>query len=205
MCFRIVLIGLALTLVVAGCTSEAPGQALPVTSDATPTSPPPSRGGKAPPINSPELDLASYESRVCDLLTPAQLAPFAIHGTGKAKDGPAGPACTWNPPDTSAGARIDLAILSKAQNGWEGIYERRGSFAFFEEVGDINGYPAVHRDVDGDQSAEGVCFTAVGARADLVFDVVAHVNVRSSPEYKDACSVSDRVAGLVIDTLRGGR
>jgi hypothetical protein len=190
----------------AGCATEAPGQPVPTTADATssqPTSSSPT--DKAPPINSPELDLASYEHRVCDLLTLEQLAPFAIHQPGTPKDGQAGPSCTWNPSKSSQGARVDLDILSKSQGGWEGVYDRRGRFTFFEEAGEINGYPAVHRDV-ASNGTKGICATTVGVRQDLVFDVGVFVNGLDSPEYKKACSVSDRVASAVIDTLKkGGR
>lgn len=189
------------------CATQAPGQPMPAPGD-TSTPPPTSPShisSKAPPIHSAELDLASYESRVCDLLTLEQLAPFAIYEPGKLQDSRTGPTCKWNPSDPSAGARIDLLIVSKSQGGWEGAYDRRRGLAFFEEAGEINGYPAVHWDRDGNHTAEGICQTTVGVRHDLVFDVAAFVNGLRSPEYKDACSVSDKAASLVIDTLRGGR
>jgi Protein of unknown function (DUF3558) len=202
---RPVIAVLAMAMAATGCVAEAPGQPVPTADDTTTPTSQSQSGGKAPPINAPELHLASYESRVCELLTSAQLAQLDIRGRGKPSDGASGPACKWNPPDSSVGARIDLAILSKAQGGWDGVYDRRRSFAFFEEAGVIKGYPAVHRDVDGDHTDQGICATTVGVRRDLVFDVGVFVNGRESPEYKKACSVSDRVAGLVIDTLRGGR
>jgi len=98
-----------------------------------------------------------------------------------------------------------VVIESKASDGWPGFYARKDKFSFFEDAGEIKGYPAVHSNVGGGHGAEGVCYTTVGARNDLTFTADVHVNVRSSPEYTDACSVSDRVAGLVIDTLKGGR
>jgi hypothetical protein len=198
---------LTMAMTAAGCATQAPGQPLPAPSK---TSDPPSTsqsqsGGKAPPINSPNLDLAGYESRVCDLLTSSQLLPFAIHEPGKQKDGIAGPWCTWNPSDPSVGSRIDVTIVSKAEGGWEASYGRVRRAAFFEDAGEINGYPAVHWDREGNYTAKGICLTTVGVRRDLVLDVGVFVNGLKSPEYKDACSVSDKAASLVIDTLRGGR
>jgi hypothetical protein len=186
------------------CVAETPGQPGPGPGDASTPPTSESRTGKAPPINSPELDLATFEDQVCDLLTAAQVEPFAIRDPGEPSESPAGPACTWNPPDTTAGAQISVAIFNKAQNGWEGVYERRDRFVLFEEAGEINGYPAVHREATSD-GTKGTCATVVGARQDLVFEASVFVNRRDSAEYRDACSVSDRVASLVIDTLRGGR
>jgi Protein of unknown function (DUF3558) len=203
---RLLVFALAVTVTVAGCTTEAPGQPLPAPTDKSHVPPTSRRASSAPAISSPELDLTSYKNRVCDLLTLEQLAPFAINEPGKPKDGSAGPACTWNPPDSSTGARVDLDVLSKTEGGWQGIYDRRSSFPFFEDAGEINGYPAVHRDPDGNHSAEGICATTVGVHRDLVFDVGVFVNGLDSPEYRKACSVSDRVASAVIDTLKkGGR
>jgi len=204
---RLLTSALAVAITATACATQAPGQPLPAPGE---TSTPPSTsqshsGGKAPPINSPELDLVRYESRVCDVLTPAQLQPFAIREPGKQKDGISGPECTWDPSDPSAGSRIYLTIVSKAQGGWEAAYDRRRKVAFFEDVGEINGYPAVHWDRQGDYTAKGICQTTVGARRDLVFDVMIFVNGLKSSEYRDACSVSDKAASLVIDTLRGGR
>lgn len=203
------LIGLiAVALVVSGCTSEAPGQAVPTLGSGSagpPTSTSTSRIGLAPPINSPELDLKRYEGRVCDLLTPAQLASFAIHAPGKAEDEIVGPVCTWNPPDTSAGARVTVDILSKVGYGWDGVYQGKKKWAVFEEAGEINGYPAVHVALTNTDFSTGTCASVVGVSRELVFDVGVNVNVLSSPEYKNPCSVSDTVASMVIDTVKGGR
>jgi hypothetical protein len=199
----------AVGLIVGGCTLKEPGVATPgpdVLNDGgstvhSPTST--TQSGAAPPINSPELDLASYQGRECELLTKTQVAPFAIQASGVVRDSPAGTACTWTPPDTTAGARIDVVILSKAENGWDGIYERRDRFKFFEDAGEINGYPAVHRDTSGN-GTDGTCYTAVGVRRDLVFEVSVDMNVQDSPEWFAACRQSDKVASLVIDTLKSG-
>lgn len=203
---RLLVCVLAVALTAAGCATEAPGQPVPTPGGVTTSQPTSSSStDKAPPINSPELDLASYERRVCDLLTLEQLAPFSIHQPGTPKDRQAGPSCTWNPSDPLDGARVDLDILSKAQGGWEGVYDRRSNFTFFEEAGEINGYPAVHREVTSN-GTKGICATTVGVRRDLVFDAGVFVNGPDSPDYKKACSVSDRVASAVIDTLKkGGR
>jgi hypothetical protein len=204
---RLLISVLTVAVTAMACATQAPGQPLPAPGE---TSTPPSTsqsqsGGKAPPITSPELDLAGYESRVCDLLTPAQLPPFAIDEPGTQKDGIIGPVCTWNPSDPSAGSSIYVTIVSKAEGGWEGAYDRVRRVVFFEDAGEINGYPAVHWDREDNYTSKGICRTTVGARRDLVFDVAAFVNGLKSPEYKDACSVSDKAASLVIDTLRSGR
>jgi hypothetical protein len=196
---------LAVALTTTGCSVEAPGQPMPgprVSATAPSTSV--SRTGEAPPFNSPELDLASYEGRVCDVLTSVQLAPLAIRDPGKPSDEVTGPVCNWHPPDTSAGADFSVAILSKIGYGLDGVYARKARWRFFEDAGEINGYPAVHLESTSD-GTEGRCATTVGVRRDLTFEVGLSVNDRSAPEYKKPCSVSDRVASAVIDTIKGGR
>lgn len=198
---------LAMVLATVGCSAEAPGQAVPLPGDgssAPSTSTSGARTGEAPPINSPELDLTRYESQVCDLLTPAQLAPFGISEPGKADEDVGGQTCTWHATDSSAGASVDVGILTKTREGLAGIYARKHKFAWFEPAGEVNGYPAVHLDT-ASKGDEGVCTTLLGVRRDLAVDVTVHVNAVKSPEYKKACSVSDKAASSVIDTVRGGR
>lgn len=204
---RLLLSALALALATAGCGTEAPGQAVPTPGGASSgprTAPSASRTGEAPPINSPELDLTRYESRVCDLLTPPQFAPFGIGDPGKPREDATGPTCTWTTRDPSSGARVNVGIYTKVREGLEGIYARKNRWKFFEDAGEVNGYPAVHRDTSSNAD-EGVCGTTVGVRRDQVIDVIVHVNAVKSPEYKKPCSLSDKAASSVIDTVRGGR
>jgi uncharacterized protein DUF3558 len=203
------LVGLmVLALAASGCTSEAPGQAVSTrggmsTAPSTSTSTPPK--GEVPPINSPDLDLTKYVTRVCDVLTLAQLVPFATKAPGKPRDGIAGPVCSWDPPDTTTGARVTVTIDSKVNYGWDGVYARKNNWAVFENAGEINGYPAVHIGGTKIDFSRGTCLTMVGASRDLVFDLGVFVNDTTSAEYTSPCSVSDKVASLVIDTLKGGR
>ena len=193
--------------VCAGCSAEAPGQPLPAPS-ATKTVPSisTSQTGQAPPINSLQLDLASYIHRVCDLLTPAQLTSFAIRSPGVPHDESGiGHVCTWKPPDSTTGVSFDLTVLSDIGYGWEGIYQRKNRWAKFENAGEINGYPAVHLLATKIDEETGICLTAAGVNRDVVFEIDVNVNDIHSAAYKMPCSVSDRVAGLVIDTLKGGR
>jgi uncharacterized protein DUF3558 len=204
---RLLVAPVAICLLAGGCASETPGVAKPDPDGAAPGpvhSSVSAEPGAAPPINSPELDLAAYQGRECELLTTAQLASFAIQENGVVRESPAGTACTWDAPDTTEGAHVDVVILGEAEGGWDGVYERRDRFPFFEDAGEVNGYPAVHRDT-ADYSARGTCYTTVGVRRDLVFETSVDMNVRNSPEWLNACEQSDAVASLVIDTLKSGR
>jgi hypothetical protein len=185
---------LAVVFANAGCATEAPGQAV--------SPPTQSRSGEAPAINSPELDLASYENRVCELLTPDQIASFGIHDSGAPSDFTTGPLCIWKSPDTVGDLRISLAILNKVGYGWEGLYQRKARWEFFEAAGEINGYPAVH--LGTSDTTNGRCTTTVGARMDLVFDALVQIERETSPDHSTPCNVSDRVASSVIDTLKKG-
>lgn len=193
------LAAVTLALACAGCSDEAPGD--PGTRPPAATLQP----GQLQPINSPGLDLAEYRNRVCDLLTLEQLAPLAIKSPGARADGEAGPACTWDPPNPFSGAAVRVLIMSKLDNGWESVYQGKDRWAKFENAGEIKGYPAVHIQASKTDAEKGICSTDTGVRRDLVFEVNANVYEKGSADYKNPCSVSDRVAGLVIDTLKRGR
>lgn len=155
----------------------------------------------APPITSPRLDVEAYVDRVCDLLTVSQLVSFDVTRPGRTRPDPIGVACTWTPPLVSGGA-VDVTIFSELSYEWDGVYERKELWEFFEDAGEINGYPAVHLG-DTDERPDGKCRTMVATDTDQLFEVVVYMNVPGSPEYGDPCGQSDLVAGFVIDTLEG--
>lgn len=159
--------------------------------------------GTSSPSDPPELDLTPYQNRPCDLLTPDQLAPFAISGPGKQEDTEIGPGCVWEPVPTRPVARVTVTIASKLRNGLDGVRARKDMYGFFEEAGKINGYPAVH--TGSGNGREGSCHTRVGVRRDLVVDVYVFWAKLDSPEYRMPCTLSDRLATQLIDNVRSGR
>jgi hypothetical protein len=157
----------------------------------------------APPITSPALDVEAYVDRVCDLLTVSQLASFGVSRPGRLRPDPIGVACAWHPP-LDGGGSVDVTIFSELNYDWDGVYERKARWQFFEDAGEINGYPAVHLG-DEDERPLGKCRTMVATDSDQLFEVIVFMNVPGSPEFEDPCAQSDLVAGFVIDTLEGAR
>jgi uncharacterized protein DUF3558 len=175
---RLLAVVLAVILACSGCSVEKTGQPVPGHTSQAPTGP-------------PELDLASYERRVCELLTYGQLAVFAIRDPGTPAADDNGPKCNWQP-GWATGSYVGVTIPSRLGYGLDGVYARKAQWPFFEEAGDING-------------TAGTCITVVGVRRDLLLETYALVSSRTVPEYGHACSVSDRVASMVIDTVRRAR
>ena len=99
---------------------------------------------------------------------------------------------------------MDVTIFSELNYDWDGVYERKARWQFFEDAGEINGYPAVHLG-DEDERPLGKCRTMVATDSDQLFEVIVFMNVPGSPEFEDPCAQSDLVAGFVIDTLEGAR
>ena len=94
-------------------------------------------------------------------------------------------------------------MLTEVSGGWNAIYERKSNFGFFESAGEIGGYPAVHLNLNS-SSDRGDCTTVVGVSNDLVFEALITVNDLQSPDYKNPCAVSDKLAELVVQNLKAG-
>ncbi|MGW0523177.1 DUF3558 domain-containing protein [Crossiella sp. NPDC003009] len=184
------------TLVLASCGGGTP--------DPAPTSAPPSTSAQspAPPINNP-LSAEKFKDRVCDLLTPAQLATVGATKPPKPEDSVLGPACVWGAKDVIADARVSAALYTKPDAvKWDRFFELRDRNPFFEPAGELAGTPAVHTN-DEKTAERGGCTTQLGLSKDLMMEV--SVNLGSDhADYKTPCKVSDQMATLVVQNLRAG-
>ncbi|MCP2164985.1 DUF3558 domain-containing protein [Goodfellowiella coeruleoviolacea] len=190
-----------------GCSSETPGN--PTTSNertaatGTSTSAKKSSGapqnGVAPAITEPELSLGQAADSPCDLLNAEQLSSLSVSKPGTASQGASGPQCQWLADSQAKGTNFNGVIL---KNGLDGLYENKGNFPVFEP-NKVQNYPSVDSDLT--DAKHGACTTAVGIAKGTAFAIQVRVNDRSSTDYTSPCTVSSRIAELVINNLKGAR
>ncbi|MCK2241207.1 MULTISPECIES: DUF3558 domain-containing protein [unclassified Crossiella] len=197
------IVGLAL---VAGCSggSNSPStSAQPPTSGAATST---SAAGLAPPITQPKLDkAATFASKPCDLLTAAQYGTVRVSAPGKVGESVLGQECTWRTaqnPNTSVGGSFSVALSTKADAGLNNLYAKRDTYKAFEPA-TVSGYPSVHANT-GTPFGEGDCFGYTSVSDTVTISVGVTVNDKAAAEYKNACGLADKVAEMVISTIKGG-
>ncbi len=197
---------LALAVLSASCSVTADGVAQPTTQEASEeTDLAPERRVSDP------LDVSSYLSKPCDLVSPQMLSKLGtspekgearLPGDDKVA-AQSGPYCDWSGEREGS---ISVAIASgNAERGVGGlrglqILRDQGRFKLWEETS-VSGYPAVYLGA-ADARAEGDCDLAVGIADDMTFSVAA-ISFRENP--KRAYQVTSEVAADVIKTLKEGR
>jgi hypothetical protein len=135
---------------------------------------------------------------VCGILRAEQLSALGVTA-GKQDNSPTGPSCSWKPIDSN-GTAFDIALLSKVQ-GLDSVYSHRDDFRVFRPT-QLAGYPAA--DTDDTDAAHGDCGTSVATANGAGFDVRVNVRSQQSPDYKNPCSVSEKIAQVVLGNLKGG-
>lgn len=143
--------------------------------------------------------MTKFEGAPCNLLRADQLSSPGVSKAGTSKQGASGPQCDWKTDDRLRGTDFG-AVVMKNSNGLDGLYENKSSYPVFNP-GQVAGYPSVDSDItDG---AHGACFTSVGTAKGTGFTVNVFVNNTSAPEYKNPCSVSSKIAEIVVGNLKG--
>lgn len=111
-----------------------------------------------------------------------------------------GTGCEWKNPDTRGYAQIVFA--DDQQDGLSSEYQAHndGKWEFFEELPEIEGYPAISR-AGTDSRDVGNCNVIVGVADDLVFESIAQLS-RANIGQKDPCEMAARVAALALRTMK---
>ncbi|QFU90711.1 DUF3558 domain-containing protein [Amycolatopsis sp. YIM 10] len=194
----------------AACSGETGGNPRPVESaeSAAPggSSAAPQPGG--PKIAVP-LDVSRYLGNPCELTPLAKLsaAGYTEPGEPKTEDDVAkvlaGPSCHWSGAEPGVGMTVQVQTGNR-DNGIGGVAglekaKQGRQLGFLERTEDVGGYPAFFAG-QSDRRATGSCGLAVGIADDLTFTVTS-LGYQGA---QDSCDNSVRVAGIVIDTLKGG-
>ncbi|OLR90970.1 hypothetical protein BJP25_30950 [Actinokineospora bangkokensis] len=144
------------------------------------------------------LDVSKFAGEPCTGLTAAQAGELGVEN-GTPDTGAASKSCTWN---NQYGAQVNLAFFDN--RGLDAIFaaERSGAFTHFERVDDVDGYPAVVA-LTNDRRGKGECSLWVGVAEDSTISL-ATAQSRENVGTTDPCSVSTRVADLVVKTVKAG-
>lgn len=198
---RTVVVGAAALALLAGCGTGG-GTAGTPTNQPQPTSTS-SSGGGAPKVQNP-LDLKAFEAAPCSAVTPAQIEAYGLPGVaGKVNPTSPGPGCSWLGASTAAKASPGLVILPEGTN-LDSIYSNKdnGTYAVFEPLPDIQGYPAL-LNLAVDQRSSGSCTIAVGASEAkaILFDFQS---IKGSSRFADPCGAVVEFANLAMTTIKAG-
>nr|WP_245992868.1 DUF3558 domain-containing protein [Prauserella muralis] len=199
----------ALGALLASCSATEPGSALPRSGASAPPSSTGVPGGPGVPAVSEPLDPSPYLDDPCKLAEPAALAElgYGEPGTKRTEETTdetlqGGPSCGWFS-DGAEGISVVIQTVNRERGtgGLGGVYEsyKDGQRAYWEPT-TVNGYPAAYTDKQ-DFRDQGECGIVVGIQDDLSFAVGTDGYV-SDPER--ACADAQALAGVVIETLKGG-
>jgi len=193
------------------CTTASQGEPRPATT--AETAPPTSSSGApgdneelpfagAPKVDNP-LDTSRYEQDPCQSLTSDQVQPLNLPPTGETMDNVAlGKGCEWFNPDTRG--EVNIVFVVGDPRGLSPEYEvnNRHGWKYFDELPDIEGYPAVARSGTDDRDI-GRCTVVTGVADDMSFETVLRLS-QDNIGQKDPCEVAVQVAGLALQTMKQG-
>jgi len=212
------LLGLLSLAIAASCTTTSGGSPEPTSTSSDTTvettdSTPPSSGSEgpedrelpyagAPKVDNP-LDTTRYQQDPCQALTPTQAEELNVNTPGEPHDGGLGNACEFRG-TSDRRALVDVASLDEYPFGLSASYQANedGKYDFFDELGLIEGYPAVAL-AAADDRPNGGCGVDVGVSDEIAFNVVIELSTANVGE-KDPCETAAMVVGMVLRTMKEG-
>ncbi|SER96723.1 Protein of unknown function [Lentzea xinjiangensis] len=201
---RNIVIGATALVLLAGCSTGNGTTGTPTaTTQPAGTSTSTGTGGGAPEVKNP-LDVKAFEADPCSAVTSAQIDAYGMPGVaGKVNTSSPGASCIWLGASTPAKVAPGLTILPKGTN-LDSMYKNKdnGTYAVFEPLADVQGYPAVLT-LATDQRSKGNCEIAVGVTAEqaILFTVQA---ITGSSRFADPCGAVTEFAGLAVTTIKAG-
>lgn len=156
----------------------------------------------APKVETPLADTASWEADPCSAVTDSQFqsVDLEIRVTEPDPEGAFGPTCDWV---IDGGGSFSGAFIAGG-GGLSAIYanNEKGRFDVFEVIEDIEGQPAVMA-LGTDSRSDGVCAADVGIRDDMAYTVIMTADP-GTPQGDDPCKWASTIAGLAVQTMKGG-
>jgi uncharacterized protein DUF3558 len=156
----------------------------------------------APKVDTP-LDTSSYEQDPCKSLSADQAENLSLPSAGRIDhDVVLGVGCDWVNKET--GGEVEIVFVVGDPTGLSSEYDanKRGEWEFFEELPDIEGYPAIARG-DPDDRDIGHCTVVVGVADDMAFETILRLSEVNVDRLKP-CDVASEVAGMAVRTMKEG-
>jgi hypothetical protein len=199
---RTIVVGAAALALLAGCGTGGGTTGTPTTAT-QPSSSGNGDSGGAPKVQNP-LDVKAFVADPCGAVTPAQIEAFGMPGVaGKVNTSSPGGSCIWLGASTPAKVAPGLTILPSGTN-LDSIYSNKdnGTYAVFEPLSDVQGYPAV-LNLATDMRSKGNCEIAVGVSSDqaILFTIQA---TTGSSRFADPCGALTEFANLALTTIKAG-
>ena len=183
-----------LGLALAGCTA---GAGSPISTPPSTTTASVNLNG-APHVANP-LDTAKVRANPCGTVTAAQLDQLNIGTSGKPGN-VGGPTCDWGSDSDPTRSGATISYLTSAA-GLSTVYGQKSTYALFQALPPISGYPAVIA-AQSDERSTGNCDVTVGVSDKLAMDVALTVN--SGPRKADPCAPAEALAADAISNIRTG-
>lgn len=172
----------------AGCSDMSGGNAKPET-----TSPPTSATSDSTGTPSgPELSLAKFLEKPCDVLTPTQVAPFGNFKAPALRKAPLGPSCRWSAQDVTTDPSFSVT-LADGQEYDTLLSNSRKDPVFSEQK--VDGRRAFSSD-DTDGTVDCATTVETGKTSAILVQISVYAG-------KKPCDEAQKVAAAVISTLRG--
>ncbi|MEU0883916.1 DUF3558 domain-containing protein [Lentzea sp. NPDC005914] len=173
----------------AGCSDKSGGNAKPET-----TSPSDTKSESPSTPAGPQLDLAKFLAKPCDVLTAAQLSPLGSHFKAPApRTAPLGPACDWKAVDSTVDSSVTVTLADGKE--YDSLLSSSRKSPIFSEQ-KVEGLRSFNSD-DTDGTVD--CTTAVETGKESAIVVQTSVlDGKTKP-----CDVNLKVASAVVTTLKG--
>lgn len=196
--------------VLAGCSDKAEGNPTAPQPSVSDTHPPVRGNSDVPKVTNP-LDADPFLGNPCDLVDKGVLAEVGDMKGGEpdvdsqmAKE-LTGPGCKWFSRDLgpSVSLVIETVHRDNGTGGIKGVYDGKdaGLIARLEPV-EVPGHPGYPAAITADERelSSGKCPLNVGIADDLLFVVIVNDDEKPS----SACAAAKKVAGSVLERLKGG-
>jgi uncharacterized protein DUF3558 len=154
---------------------------------------------RPPPLTLDPIDVSSYASAPCSLLTPQRAVRRHLQPPGSPVSGTA-PGCRWAPTTPKFPAITANATTT------EGLADlHRSDFSYFHP-GTVAGYPAITTVTGTDAPHAGHCSVRVGVAEHSRVDVTADYPsaTANNPFSTDPCADATTLATEIVDALASG-
>lgn len=146
--------------------------------------------------SSSDLDLSKFADDPCRLLSTDELNTQDDFKDPELNETPTGPSCIWDPKDSKRPAYV---VTLSTKKSLDSLKEKAKSLRTFRET-TVAGLPAF---ISASTDGKGTCDTTFRASSEEAVEVRITSYFTGNPEYKIACDISEKIAGLVVEKLKG--